>query len=160
MGLGRPPKASLAIQGPVLDGSLPDQCSSWAVLWAVLYPFPHLAGQVWFTSMLLAWSATEVIRYSFFALALCGVDYAALTWLRYSTFTVLYPIGISGECWLIYRVAAEGNAAPRLHPFAPYVLYGVLVLYIPGSYVLYGRMLGQRKKVLAKRSGGKAGKAE
>jgi hypothetical protein len=44
-------------------------------------------------AMLFAWCITEVVRYGYFALKQVGVESRALTWLRYSLFIVLYPIG-------------------------------------------------------------------
>jgi len=79
--------------------------------------------------MLVAWSVTEVIRYSFFALSLSGWQPAALTWLRYNTFFVLYPVGITSECALIYLATVP--AALR-NPVEPYILYAVLAIYVPG----------------------------
>ena len=40
-------------------------------------------------------------RYSFYALALVlpKAAYYPITWLRYTTFIVLYPIGVTGELW-------------------------------------------------------------
>lgn len=105
--------------------------------------------------MLLAWSATEVIRYFYFALSLARANAdterpvpAWFTRLRYSTFLVLYPLGISSEVRLIYLAAATPGAAESLHPYYPLALYAILGIYVPGSYILYTHMLAQRRKVL------------
>ena len=47
--------------------------------------------------MLAAWMITEVIRYSCYLSNLLGAKIHILTWLRYTLFIVLYPIGVSGE---------------------------------------------------------------
>lgn len=124
--------------------------SRFVLVWAVVYPFPQLAASPFYSSMLLAWSLTEVIRYTYFAVSLssAGGCPPAFTWLRYSTFTVLYPVGILSECAMIW-LAAEGPAA-ALHELAPWVLRAVLVLYVPGSYIMYTHMMKQRRKVLAR----------
>lgn len=86
-----------------------------------------------FSSMLVAWSATEVVRYSYFAtiISFGGVpDF--LTWLRYNTFFVLYPLGISSECWLVYKAI---EPAKQLQPGLEWALIGVLIIYIPGEIV-------------------------
>ncbi|KJR85658.1 3-hydroxy acyl-CoA dehydratase [Sporothrix schenckii 1099-18] len=130
------------------------------LVWAVVYPFPNATtSSVFYTSMLLAWSTTEVIRYFYFALSLArsasasgsGANPPVPDWftiLRYSTFLVLYPIGISSEVRLVYLAAATPGAAESLHPYYPYALYAVLAVYVPGSYILYTHMLAQRRKVL------------
>ncbi|KAE8733767.1 Tyrosine phosphatase-like member B isoform 2 [Hibiscus syriacus] len=51
-----------------------------------------------------AWSLTEVIRYSHYALNIFGGCPSWLTYLRYTTFIVLYPMGLApGEMWLMYQ---------------------------------------------------------
>ncbi|TVY34751.1 putative very-long-chain (3R)-3-hydroxyacyl-CoA dehydratase [Lachnellula subtilissima] len=73
------------------------------LVWGIVNPFPSLAKSAAYSSMLLAWSITEVIRYSFFTFNLSGYSPGFISWLRYNMFFVLYPLGISSECWLIYK---------------------------------------------------------
>ncbi|KND94927.1 putative very-long-chain (3R)-3-hydroxyacyl-CoA dehydratase [Tolypocladium ophioglossoides CBS 100239] len=87
--------------------------SRFLLVWAIIDSFPLLALSPFYSSMLVAWSVTEVIRYSYFALTLSGRQPDALTWLRYNTFFVLYPLGIFSECSLIYMATVP--AAMR-HP--------------------------------------------
>ena len=113
--------------------------------WGIIYPFPHLSAYPTFTTMLLAHSVTEIIRYGYFALTLSGQNPGILSWLRYNTFFVLYPLGIASECSLIYKaVGPAGDIDPRL----PYALYAILAIYVPGSHVLYTYMMKQRNKVM------------
>ncbi len=44
---------------------------------------------------LYAWSITEMIRYSFYAGGLLHMTPGVLTWLRYTLFIILYPIGVT-----------------------------------------------------------------
>ena len=98
-----------------------------------------------YATMLLAWSVTEVIRYSYFVFSLSGVGVPKLwTWLRYNTFLVLYPLGIASECWLVY--SAIPLAKERNEMFA-YALWVILAVYVPGSYILFSHMLAQRRKI-------------
>ncbi|OQD73282.1 hypothetical protein PENDEC_c016G03326 [Penicillium decumbens] len=93
-----------------------------------------------------AWGITEIIRYGFFAITLSGNSVPEWwTWLRYNTFYVLYPIGISSECTLIFK--ALGPAA-EITPLFRWALLAILAIYVPGSYVLYTHMIAQRRKVL------------
>ena len=100
------------------------------LVWGVVDIWPHLAQSPFYSSMLTAWSVTEVIRYSYFALSLAGWLPEVWTILRYSTFYVLYPMGITSECALIYK-AATGPSAD-LAWFLPYIFYGILAVYVPG----------------------------
>lgn len=98
-----------------------------------------------YTTMLLAWSVTEVIRYSYFVLSLSGIGVPKLwTWLRYNAFIILYPLGITSECWLVY--SAIPLASQRNEGFG-YALWAILAIYVPGSYILFSHMLAQRRKI-------------
>lgn len=88
-------------------------------------------GPIAFAGILAAWGVTECIRYGFFVYKE-GVSPRVpswLTWLRYNTFFVLYPLGISSECWLIY-LALEPSA--KAWPLYNMVLKAVLFIYVPG----------------------------
>ena len=52
--------------------------------------------------MVLSWSLTEVVRYSFYACSLLATEPAPLVFLRYTLFYILYPTGASSEAFLIY----------------------------------------------------------
>ncbi|KAI4230159.1 MAG: hypothetical protein L6R36_000272 [Xanthoria steineri] len=113
------------------------------LVWAVVNQFPAATStSPFYSSMLIAWSATEVVRYSYFVLNLRGSVPAFMTWLRYNMFYVLYPIGITSEAALVWK-ASEAAGEPW-----KFVGWGVLGLYVPGSYVLYTYMIAQRRKVM------------
>ncbi|KAL7927924.1 hypothetical protein ACQKWADRAFT_318007 [Trichoderma austrokoningii] len=98
--------------------------SRFLLVWGVLFLYPYLAIQApTYSSMLVAWSVTEVIRYTYFALTLSGMTPRILTWLRYNTFFILYPVGILSECSLVYLAARS-------------------------AYILYTHMMAQRRKVM------------
>jgi very-long-chain (3R)-3-hydroxyacyl-CoA dehydratase len=101
-----------------------------AVLWGYVRPFPASARHPAYTSMLLAWSITEVVRYTYFVSILNGFKPRWLVWLRYSMFYVLYPIGFLSECAMVYL--AVGPLKQRGEAW-PYISYFCLSLYIPGE---------------------------
>ena len=105
--------------------------SRFLLVWAVVDMFPFLALSPFYSSMLIAWSVTEIIRYSFFALSLSGLQPKFLTWLRYNTFFVLYPVGIFSECWLIWLATAP---AGHLNELYKYALQAILAIYVPGKF--------------------------
>ncbi|OAL37062.1 hypothetical protein AYO20_03539 [Fonsecaea nubica] len=132
------------------------------VVWVVLNLFPQIVattnsygksvpgsttGPIAFAGILLAWGTTEVIRYGFFVwkAAISEMVPTGLTWLRYNTFFVLYPIGISSECLLMY-LALKPAAKQGLR--IDLLLKAVLLIYVPGSYILYTHMMAQRRKVM------------
>ncbi|KAI4147994.1 MAG: hypothetical protein L6R39_002940 [Caloplaca ligustica] len=113
------------------------------VVWAVVDQFPaETTTSPFYSSMLLAWSATEIVRYSYFVLHLRGSVPGFMTWLRYNMFYVLYPVGITSECMLVWKASEAAGGTWR------WVGLGVLGLYVPGSYVLYTYMISQRRKVM------------
>jgi very-long-chain (3R)-3-hydroxyacyl-CoA dehydratase len=100
------------------------------LVWGVVDVFPELAVSPVYSSMLVAWSVTEVIRYSYFTLSLSGLLPGFLNWLRYNTFFVLYPLGISSECWLIYKAMVP---AGRIGQEWVWALWAILGIYVPGK---------------------------
>lgn len=121
--------------------------SRFALVWGAVHFYPSVATSPAYSSMLLAWSTTEVIRYLFFALSLSGgYEPALLQWLRYSGFYVLYPVGISSElCELFFafQLARKEDDIVRSA-----IIAVVMATYLPGAPKLYGHMMRQRRKVL------------
>jgi very-long-chain (3R)-3-hydroxyacyl-CoA dehydratase len=132
------------------------------VVWLILGQYPEIVatrtawgsetagsttGPIALAGILMAWGITEIIRYGFFVWKTDISEQvpAALTWLRYNTFFVLYPIGITSECLLIY-LATKPAAKEGLG--IDWFLKAVLLIYIPGSYILYTHMMSQRRKVM------------
>lgn len=74
--------------------------------------------------MVLSWSLTEVVRYTFYACNLLGTEPAPLLFLRYTLFYVLYPTGASSEALLIYATIPPPGLGFG-HPLTPNVLAGV-----------------------------------
>ncbi|ORZ33147.1 tyrosine phosphatase-like protein, partial [Catenaria anguillulae PL171] len=109
-----------------------------------------------FATLLVAWCTTECIRYSLYGLAQWDIKPAPLTWLRYSSFLPLYPLGVFSECMIIYQsLPAAKEVSPALY-YAFWVI--IVVVYPPGLFMLYSYMLRQRKKVLG--GGAKAKKVK
>ncbi|EXJ78844.1 hypothetical protein A1O1_09246 [Capronia coronata CBS 617.96] len=132
------------------------------LVWVVLQMYPEIVvktniygrleagsttGPIAFSGLLLAWGTTEIIRYGFFVwkAAISERVPQFLTWLRYSTFFVLYPIGISSECLLMYLALAP---AAKQGKGVDLLLKIVLFIYVPGSYILYTHMMAQRRRVV------------
>ena len=66
--------------------------------------------------MLFAWSVTEVIRYSYLALKLVGFEPAAFVWVRYSSYLILYPLGITSEMVQMWRASAWRSSRTSRSP--------------------------------------------
>lgn len=48
------------------------------------------------------WSLAEVFRYPFYMLQIYDRGVYIITWLRYSAWILLYPLGIASECVIIF----------------------------------------------------------
>lgn len=53
------------------------------VTWAIVHMFPEAQVSRGFPLLLIAWIVTEVIRYSFYAFNLVGINASPVTYLRY-----------------------------------------------------------------------------
>ncbi|KAF5179934.1 Very-long-chain (3R)-3-hydroxyacyl-CoA dehydratase [Thalictrum thalictroides] len=105
-----------------------------------------------------AWSLSEIIRYSHYALSCAGRCPYWVTYLRYTAFIGLYPVGVMGEMWVMYKVlpfikekSLYSDFFSRL-PFGYYYFVtGVLVLYPFLWLKLYLYLFKQRRSKLGKR---------
>ncbi|KAI9035520.1 protein tyrosine phosphatase-like domain-containing protein [Aspergillus affinis] len=147
------------VRAPIFTTAM-QVASRLLVVWGVMYLFGGdivgsvekgaQTGDFGFLGCLTAWGVTECIRYGFFALQVLGTGVPGWwTWLRYNTFYILYPLGITSECVLVVKALAP---AGELEPLYRWFLIAVLGIYVPGSYILYTHMIAQRKKVLKKRA--------
>lgn len=122
-------------------------------------PETYAAASLGLPLALIAWSITEIIRYSYYFLNLIGTVPYALIWLRYTAFIVLYVLGVTGELLCYYAAVQYASANPDAWSYTLpnkwnftfsylYLLITVLLLYIPGFPPLYLHMFAQRRKVL------------
>ncbi|GLU18193.1 hypothetical protein SLE2022_345060 [Rubroshorea leprosula] len=148
------------VRSPI-SATLPQIGSRLYLTWGVLWSFPEIQKHVLVSSLVISWSITEIIRYSFFgAKEAFGSAPSWLLWLRYSTFLLLYPTGITSEVGLIYNALPyiKGSEKycirmPNKWNFSFDYFYAAIIalgIYVPGSPHMYTYMLGQRKKALAK----------
>jgi len=125
---------------------------------AVLYPIPQVHDAFGVPFLLTAWTVTEIVRYLYYTLALLQAVPYVLTWLRYTLFIVLYPMGVFGELNTIYNslpVVKENRIFSISMPNPwniifnyYYFLIGTFAVYIIYFPQLYFHMMAQRRKVL------------
>ncbi|CAK9190342.1 unnamed protein product [Sphagnum troendelagicum] len=147
------------VRSPVM-ATLPQIGSRIYLTWGILFSFPQVQEHWLVTSLVLSWSITEVIRYSFFALKeTFGYTPRFLLWLRYTTFFVLYPTGICSEAGLVFVTLPFMQLSDLYCLRMPnklnfgfdyyYMSIVALLAYIPGSPGMYTHMIRQRKKALS-----------
>ncbi|KAL6626744.1 hypothetical protein ACP70R_030470 [Stipagrostis hirtigluma subsp. patula] len=152
------------VRSPV-SATLPQISARLFVTWGIVWSFPETHSHVFVTSLVLSWSITEVIRYSFFGLKEAfGVIPSWLLWLntamesgflhwtlpilyRYSTFMVFYPIGLVSEVGLIFVALPYMKASEKYSFRMPnklnfsfdyfYVCAFLTTLYIPVGHTCF-----------------------
>lgn len=67
------------------------------VVWGILVPLVEARSTLGVPLILVAWGIAECTRYIYYALNIYGLNVYLITWLRYTLFIVLYPMGVSGE---------------------------------------------------------------
>lgn len=101
------------------------------VTWGVVDLYPQATSpSPFYSSLLSAWSLTEVVRYGYFTMNLQGGVPKLLTWSRYSFFYVLYPVGMLSEIILIWKASEVASSGLQ---WAYLVL---LLAYVPGRHTL------------------------
>ncbi|XP_076662533.1 3-hydroxyacyl-CoA dehydratase 1 [Halictus rubicundus] len=130
------------------------------VLLAIPYSEASTTG-IWMA--VLAWSITEIIRYLYYFMNLNNYVPHVLSWLRYTLFIVLYPIGVSGELLCAYAATQYARSHPDALSYTLpnswnfafsylYLLISVMITYIPVFPQLYLHMFAQRRKILGRDS--------
>ncbi|KAL1231134.1 Very-long-chain (3R)-3-hydroxyacyl-CoA dehydratase hpo-8 [Trichinella pseudospiralis] len=147
-GLVRSPTVTTAIQ--VL--------SRLFILWPITHCVVEAQSSLGTFLYITAWSISEIVRYSFYALNILAVTPKFLIWLRYTLFIGLYPLGVAGELLAIFAAMAPIGRRKLFTLEMPnifnmsfnfyYSLFFIIPLYIPLFPKLYIYMLKQRKKVL------------
>ncbi len=99
--------------------------------------------------ILIAWSITEIVRYSYYFANLIERPWSVLTYLRYTLFLVLYPLGVTGEVLII---VAAILAVKKVSVLLAIALGLVLLSYVYFFPKMYQYMLGQRKLKLVESS--------
>ncbi|KAK1603318.1 hypothetical protein QYE76_018650 [Lolium multiflorum] len=148
------------VRSPV-SATIPQIGSRLFLTWGILWSFPETQSHILVTSLVISWSITEIIRYSFFGMKeALGFAPSWLLWLRYSTFMILYPIGILSEVGLIYIALPYMKASEKYYLKMPnkwnfsfdyfYTSAVAIGAYVPGGPHMFTYMLAQRKKALSK----------
>ncbi|GJQ82175.1 hypothetical protein Trydic_g6005 [Trypoxylus dichotomus] len=128
------------------------------IVCAVLMAVEKSRLSIGFPMVIFAWSITEIIRYTTYSFGIYGQAPFILTWLRYTTFIPLYPLGVTGELLCMYAAVEDLKATKQWSMELPnkynvvffyhhYLIFSML-LYIPYFPKLYFHMFSQRRKVL------------
>merc|ERR1719326_1592476 len=83
------------VRSPVSTTAM--QVASRLLVVNLVNALPELQAHWGCVFIVFAWSITETVRYSWYCINLLLKPSVAHTWLRYSTFLLLYPTGVFGE---------------------------------------------------------------
>ncbi|CEP12944.1 hypothetical protein [Parasitella parasitica] len=116
------------------------------LVWAVNDVVPEIHTHWSFSTMVIAWSIAECVRYIFYVFHLSGGQVPGIVmWARYNFFLVLYPVGVFSELMMVYQALPYAKAISLLYYYG---LIVVSLVYIPGFPVLFSHMLLQRKRYM------------
>jgi very-long-chain (3R)-3-hydroxyacyl-CoA dehydratase len=72
------------------------------ILFAVLGPSVEIHEHPIVYVLFLVWSLIEIFRYPYYALSVLGMEAKTLTWLRYTAWIPLYPLGFTSEATVLW----------------------------------------------------------
>ena len=133
-----PPSARTGIVRSPLLTTLLQVSSRLLLVWGIVNAYPRAtASSPFYSSMLVAWALSEIVRYSYFVFNLRRGSSgrpkevpAFLTWARYNLFYVLYPLGIGSEVALLWK------ASEVAEPVWRWAFLGILLAYVPGKFLV------------------------
>ncbi|XP_068168930.1 very-long-chain (3R)-3-hydroxyacyl-CoA dehydratase isoform X5 [Antennarius striatus] len=102
------------------------------------------------------WSAIEIFRYPFYMLGCFNTEWKILTWLRYTVWIPLYPLGVIAEAVAVIQSISIFDktklfSIPLPKAFGPavsfsYFLYVYLILMCLGLFFNLNHLYMQRKR--------------
>ncbi|EGI63221.1 PREDICTED: very-long-chain (3R)-3-hydroxyacyl-CoA dehydratase isoform X2 [Acromyrmex echinatior] len=113
--------------------------------------------------LFLIWSTVEIIRYPYYIMQLLNIQIAFLTWLRYTIWIPLYPLGFVCEGIIMLRDIPYFEETQKFTIFLPnsynfalhfpsLIRFYLLFLFMPGIYTLMSRMNQLRFRKLNNKS--------
>ncbi|KAL2093253.1 hypothetical protein ACEWY4_010565 [Coilia grayii] len=103
-----------------------------------------------------AWSCIEIFRYPFYMLACIDIKWTLLTWLRYTIWMPLYPLGVIAEAVAVIQSMPVFDETGVLSVPLPkalglslsfsYVLHLYLVLMFLGLFINFRHLYKQRRR--------------
>nr|KAF6500310.1 3-hydroxyacyl-CoA dehydratase 3 [Molossus molossus] len=102
------------------------------------------------------WSTIEIFRYPFYMLSCIDMDWKVLTWLRYTVWIPLYPLGCLAEAVSVIQSIPVFNETGRFSFTLPYpvkikvrfsfFLQVYLIILFLGLYINFRHLYKQRRR--------------
>ncbi|KIM22124.1 hypothetical protein M408DRAFT_324136 [Serendipita vermifera MAFF 305830] len=125
------------------------------IVWCFLESSTDAQSSPFYASMLLAWSAAELLRSTYYLLSLLHIA-NVITTLRYTAFYLLYPVGAGSEYALILKgfpAYPSKQAVLRSMGEWAWLRVPVVLLWPASLFILMSYMHKQRKSALGKGPG-------
>lgn len=133
------------------------------ILFTLIVPEPRIQSHPVVFYLFMVWSAVEIVRYPYYISQVYNKENALLTWLRYTIWIPLYPLGFVCEGIVIYKNIIYLDHSPRLSiampnslnftfNYATFLRVYLLIFCVPAMYSLMSYMYKARSKKLAKLS--------
>eukprot|EP00117_Sycon_ciliatum_P011163 scpid77635/ scgid12757/ 3-hydroxyacyl-CoA dehydratase 2; Protein-tyrosine phosphatase-like member B len=126
-------------------------------LFLVTRSIPGVRYELGVVSYLITWVMIDSVRYPYYFMSLLGKPPYILTWLRYTSFIPLYPLGYLAELTTVYAAMLkvwETNQYSFTVAGTEINFYYLLLSYMAfscfGFFQNYSYMFSQRKKALKK----------
>lgn len=111
--------------------------------------------------LFIVWSLIEIVRYPYYLTQLLKIEISILTWLRYSMWIPLYPLGVLCEGIIILRNIPYFEETKRLSVAMPnkwniafhmptFMYLYIIFLILPGIFFIMTHMQTIRAKKLGK----------
>ncbi|KAB0407161.1 hypothetical protein E2I00_013512, partial [Balaenoptera physalus] len=94
------------------------------------------------------WSTAEILRYPFYMLSCIDMDWKVLTWLRYTMWIPLYPLGCLAEAVSVIQSIPIFNETGRFSFTLPYpvkIKIYLIILFL-GLYINFRHLYKQRRR--------------
>lgn len=118
--------------------------SRLVIVWMCLVPYRETHETIGLDMILWAWPIAETTRYIYYALNLMKLNLYIVTWARYTFFIVLYPLGVSGELLILFKLIQVLKKTGDLKYALPnilnisfypdYYIVSVMLTYVPCKY--------------------------
>lgn len=131
------------------------------VLFAIIHAESRIHEMPVVFILFMVWSLVELIRYPYYIIALVKKDIPWLTWLRYSIWIVLYPLGVLCEGTILLRSLPFFEETKRFSIELPnkwnftfdmvsFMKFYMGLVLLPGLYFVMKHMTKLREKKLKK----------
>ncbi|XP_041464923.1 very-long-chain (3R)-3-hydroxyacyl-CoA dehydratase 3-like isoform X1 [Lytechinus variegatus] len=131
------------------------------LLFVVIMNDPELKNEGMTLYLFMVWSAVEVVRYPFYMLSCIDYESEVITWLRYTVWIPLYPLGFLAEIIVVFLAVPFYKESDMFSIHLPnqlnmsfnfvYYMYLHVIIIVSSSPTLLSHMWRLRKKKYGKR---------